>query len=372
MMPNRKGRPEKPEKIILAAGGTGGHILPAVAFGRWIERTHPAVRVSYMSGKRPVELEIYRSVEIEPFVVDAEGSPLGAKRGEKLRRWKDLFRSFHQAKERLRQEPPDLCVAFGGYVSAAAVLSAYLRKIPTAAHEQNALAGKVTLLARALGAGVASGWNKCDPLREGRFIPVGVPVRPLSGMSRPEALRKLGIDHLEGDGPTVAVMTGSLGSGTLAGVIGDLSRKSEFASWNFLIIDPETDSPLKVAANTFHLPRSWDVAPLFNLADILVTRGGASTLAEAGASGIPAVVVPWRRASRDHQMKNALEMAKGGGVEIFDETADGVSDLSAKLMNLRHSHPPSNRDIGKKMYNASIDVCERLWDFCCAFLEGRD
>jgi UDP-N-acetylglucosamine--N-acetylmuramyl-(pentapeptide) pyrophosphoryl-undecaprenol N-acetylglucosamine transferase len=371
-MPNRKEKPEKPFKILLAAGGTGGHILPAVVFGRWIGRNRADTKVSYMSGRRSIELEIYRSLKIEPFIIDVEGSPLGAQRGERLRRWKDLFRSFRQAQKRLRQAPPDLCVAFGGYVSAAAVLSAYARKVPTVAHEQNALAGKVTLLARALGAKVASGWNKCDPLKEGRFVPVGVPVRPLDGMSHERALSKLGLDRLGGDGPTVAVMTGSLGSGKLAEVMSGISGKSEFVSWNFLIIDPDAVRPLRVAPNTFRLPRSWDVAPLFNLADILVTRGGASTLAEAGASGIPAIVAPWRRASCDHQMKNALEMAKGGSVEIFDETADGAAELAAKLINLRHRCPPAERDIGKKMYNASINTCERLWDFCRAFLEGRD
>ena len=361
-----------PRKMLLAAGGTGGHIIPAVVFGRWIERIHPSVRVGYMSGRRPVELEIYRSLKIEPFVMDASGSPFGAKRMESPRRWKDLIRSVWQAGECMKGESPDLCVAFGGYVSAAAVLSAYMRGIPTVAHEQNALAGKVTLLARALGARVASGWDKCDPLRPDRFRPVGVPVRPLDGMSREQALARLGLDSLKNDGPAVAVMTGSLGSGRLSEAISSLSCQREFASWNFLIIDPAAARPLKAAENAVRLPRSWDIAPLFNAADILVTRGGASTLAETLASGMPAVVVPWRQAARDHQMKNALAMAHSGKIEIFDEMSGGVPDLAAKLMNLRHRSQREEKDIGKRMYNASINICERLWDFCCAFLEGRD
>ncbi|MDR0647722.1 MAG: UDP-N-acetylglucosamine--N-acetylmuramyl-(pentapeptide) pyrophosphoryl-undecaprenol N-acetylglucosamine transferase [Synergistaceae bacterium] len=360
-----------PERVLIVAGGTGGHILPATAFGSWIGERYPAVKVSYMSGRRPVELDIYRSLKIEPIAVDASGSPLGAPPGERLTRWKDLMRSFGQAAAFVRRDPPDLCVAFGGYVSAAAVLSSFLGRIPVVAHEQNALAGKVTLWARRLGARVASGWGRCDPLPHSGFTPVGVPVRPLPGMSRETAAGKLLPGLRLGDGPVVAVMTGSLGSGTLTGIIGQLSGLSEFASWNFLVIDPGAEEPQAASRNLIRLPRSWDIAPLFNLADILVTRGGASTLAEAQASGIPVVVVPWRGASGDHQMKNALEMAKAGPAEIFDETT-GVWSLASMLANMSSHCAPDRKDIGKKMYNASTNICARLWSFCCAFLEGRD
>ncbi|MDR1021132.1 MAG: UDP-N-acetylglucosamine--N-acetylmuramyl-(pentapeptide) pyrophosphoryl-undecaprenol N-acetylglucosamine transferase [Synergistaceae bacterium] len=360
-----------PGSVLLAAGGTGGHILPAAVFGGWINERHPAVKVRYLSGRRPVELEIYRSLKIEPLVVDASGSPFGAPRGEGLARCKDMLSSVWQASGYVRRDPPGLCVAFGGYVSAAAVFSSFMLRIPVVAHEQNALAGKVTRLAGMLGARVASGWERCDPLQRGSFAPVGVPVRRLRGMSREAAAGELLSGLRLTDGPVVAVMTGSLGSGNLAGIIGQVSRLSEFSTWNFLVIDPGVEWP-SAALNVTRLPRSWDIAPLINLADILVTRGGASTLAEAQASGIPTVVVPWRRASGDHQMKNALEMAKSGGAEIFDETAGDVFDLAAKLTNLRRRCPPAEKDIGKKMYNASTSTCERLWYFCCAFLEGRD
>jgi UDP-N-acetylglucosamine--N-acetylmuramyl-(pentapeptide) pyrophosphoryl-undecaprenol N-acetylglucosamine transferase len=361
-----------PESVLLSAGGTGGHILPAAAFGRWINERYPDIRVSYMSGSRPVELEIYRSLKIEPLAIDIEGSPLGAPPGKRLLRWRDTFRSFGQAGRYLRRESPGLLIAFGGYVSASAILAAFARRIPIAAHEQNALAGKVTLLARALGAPVATGWSGCDPLEPGSFTPVGIPVRALPGMSRETAAEKLLHGQIEGDGPVVAVMTGSLGSGNLARVIGRIRGMNAFGSWNFLIIDPDAARPERVAGNAIHIPRSWDIAPLFNLADILVTRGGASTLAEADASGIPAIVVPWRGASGDHQMKNAALMVRGGMAEIFDETAEGPDELASKLLNLCRHFPQAPKDIGKRMYNASINICERLWDFCCAFLEGRD
>jgi UDP-N-acetylglucosamine--N-acetylmuramyl-(pentapeptide) pyrophosphoryl-undecaprenol N-acetylglucosamine transferase len=343
-----------------------------VTFGEWIGENHPDVKVGYMSGKRHLELDIYRTLKIEPFVLSIEGSPIGAPRGKKLRRWADLLRSFRQAGEFMSKERPDLCVTFGGYASLAAVLSAYFKKIPTIAHEQNTRAGRVTKVASMVGARVAAGWNVCTPLSPGGFTTVGVPARPLVGMSAEDALRKLGLRDKLSDGPTVVVMAGSLGSGNLGGVIKELSDFGKFVSWNFLMIDPNVDHPAKILSNVIHIPRSWDIAPLFNLADILVTRGGGSTLAEADASGIPTIVAPWRDAAGDHQMQNAFEFACREKVEIWDEKNGTVSDFADKLLNMHRSYPSAREDIGEKMYNVSINICERLWDFCCAFWEGRD
>ncbi|MDR3254789.1 MAG: UDP-N-acetylglucosamine--N-acetylmuramyl-(pentapeptide) pyrophosphoryl-undecaprenol N-acetylglucosamine transferase [Synergistaceae bacterium] len=360
-----------PRRILLVAGGTGGHILPAAAFGDWIIRNHPGVEVYYMSGRRPIELEIYRSLKIEPRLVPLDGSPIGAPAGKKLSRWFSLFSACLEASVIFKRERPELCVLFGGYVSAVALFISLIKRIPMVAHEQNASAGRTTKLARRVGVSVASGWEICAPLPEGSFRRVGVPVRPLEGMDKKTALDRLGLPHLSEGDVTVGVMTGSLGSDRLLEVIGRISGLEEFASWNFLAISGSVDSPRDISRNLFHLPKMWDIAPLFNASDILVTRGGASTLSEVEASGIEAVVVPWRKAASDHQMKNAMAVEKSGKIEIWDEGKD-ESDLALKLRNLCGSSPTARRDIGKKMYNASGNISGRLWNFCCGLQKGRD
>jgi len=360
-----------PGRILLVAGGTGGHILPAAAFGDWIGRNQPDVVVKYMSGRRPLELEIYRAMKIEPRIVSMDGSPLGAPAGKKISRWMDLLRALVEAWAILRDERPELCVLFGGYPSAVALAVAMIRKIPMVAHEQNALAGRATRLARRAGVAVTSGWDVCPPLKAGSYARVGVPVRPFKGMDKKTALEKLGLSRLSHKKRTVGVMTGSLGSGGLAETVKRLAGLEEFAAWNFFMINPETESVSKISPNLFYLPKMWDIAPLFNASDILVTRGGASTLSEVEASGIPAVVVPWSKATSDHQMNNARELAKGGKIEIWDERGD-AGDFAAKLRNLDRSCPPLRGDIGKKMYNASGNISGRLWNVCCHLQEGRD
>jgi UDP-N-acetylglucosamine--N-acetylmuramyl-(pentapeptide) pyrophosphoryl-undecaprenol N-acetylglucosamine transferase len=360
-----------PERVMLAAGGTGGHILPAVAFGKWLFVNHPGVEVCYMSGSRRIELEIYRSLKIEPLALKIEGSPVGAPWGKKLRRWKDLIRSVSQATKIMKEKRPELCVLFGGYSSFAALMAAIAGKIPAIIHEQNADAGRVTRIALFLGISIASGWENCHPLARKNFVRVGVPIRPIRSMEKDEAIEALGLNAELADGPAVAVMTGSLGSEKLTKTMEELSSMDGFASWSFLAIDHEADAPKKISRNFTRLPKMWDIAPLYNIADILITRGGASTLAEVEASGLPSIIVPWRRASGDHQMKNAMELARLGRAGIWDEDSDKLADLAEKLKKLHRSHGATRRDIGKRMYNASENICERLWNHCCGLREGR-
>ena len=86
-----KCRASKIEKILLVAGGTGGHIWPAIAFGSWILENRSGVTIKYLSGKRALESEIYRSCDIEPLKIDMEGSPFSAPKGTRIRRWVDLL-----------------------------------------------------------------------------------------------------------------------------------------------------------------------------------------------------------------------------------------------------------------------------------------
>jgi UDP-N-acetylglucosamine--N-acetylmuramyl-(pentapeptide) pyrophosphoryl-undecaprenol N-acetylglucosamine transferase len=362
----------KPGKVLLVAGGTGGHIIPAAAFGGWVARNHPDVGVRYMSGRRSVELEIYRSLKIEPCVLPMEGSPIGAPGGQRIKRWAGVARAFAVVWKFMRDERPDLCVLFGGYASAAALVISSAGGIRTIAHEQNACAGRVTRLAKKMGAFIASGWENCRPLEAGSFERVGVPVRPMESMSRTEAERTLGLSPDREFDASVAVMTGSLGSGNITETIGAVSRMDGFDSWRFTIVNPSIDAPKRVSPHVTHLPAMWNISPLFNSADLLVTRGGASTLAEVEASGIPAVVIPWRGAAEDHQTANAMELSKSGMIEIWDEDAGKLPDLARILRKLRVSFPLTQGDIGKRMYNASDDICKRLWNFCCELREGRD
>jgi UDP-N-acetylglucosamine--N-acetylmuramyl-(pentapeptide) pyrophosphoryl-undecaprenol N-acetylglucosamine transferase len=357
-------------RVLLAAGGTGGHIFPALSFGDWLRETRENIDVAYMCGSRELERDIYRSMGVEPFVLSASGSPLGAAVGQRIGRCGELLASFAEARSRVRDFSPDMCVTFGGYVSAPALVLARLRKTRVAAHEQNARAGRITRLAAKIGVPVASGWEVCEPLRPKAYTHTGVPVRLFRRIEKRGAWRELGLPGETPEGPTVIVMTGSLGSEGIQAVLRSLCGDERLRGWTFLSVGAKGDEPESLAENLILLPRRWDASPFFSVADIAITRGGASTLSEVMVMDLPCIVIPWREASCDHQMKNAECFASNPKHAIWDEKTELVDDLVKKLSDLRGSFPV-RAGAGKKMYNAAEGACERLWDVLIS-QEGGD
>ena len=361
----------KRSRMLIVAGGTGGHVIPAITFGRWISERHPDVDVGYMSGSRPMELEIYRSSSIEPMTVGMEGSPLGSPKGRRMKRWMDLIRSFRQVGAVMRVFAPDMCVMFGGYISAPALVISKIKGIRCAMHEQNASAGRITRLARVLGVPIATGWEVCSPFKRADFTVVGVPIRGLRITGRDAAWRGLRLPGPAPGGPVVVVMTGSLGSAPIRDMITALAQRSEFREWTFLVNDSRAAEPARSLANMFLMPARWDVAPLYSAADILVLRAGASTLSEVRAMQIPAIVIPWRAAAGDHQMRNAMLMKDVEHLRIWDENSGSMDDLAGQLSELKLFRPASEDQTTEKMYNLADSICERLWNFAAAIMHNQ-
>jgi UDP-N-acetylglucosamine--N-acetylmuramyl-(pentapeptide) pyrophosphoryl-undecaprenol N-acetylglucosamine transferase len=358
--------------MALVAGGTGGHIIPAIAFGDWVRREKPDVGVSYMSGSRKVELEIYRASNIEPFVLDSSGSPLGAPGIVAVRRWAELFSGFLQVNRLFKKLRPDICLLFGGYVSIPALAVGRVRGIRQVLHEQNALAGRATRIAAKLGVPIASGWKECERLKRSAFTCVGVPVRRIRSIAKNEAWHAIGA-RPGSSGPVVSVATGSLGSENMMEITMGLSKLDRFSSWNFFVVDPRASAPSKLGSNIAALPLMWDISPLYSVSDLLVTRGGASTLSEILAIGKPAVIVPWRGARGDHQMKNAISAAESDKIRIWDEKKDSPADLADKIQNLHANYVGKNGDSANLLYNAgdaSETNCRRLWNFVSEYRKG--
>lgn len=358
-------------RILLVAGGTGGHILPAVAFGKWIADNRPDAQIAYISGSRALEAEIYAAEGVMPTAIRLSGSPLGAPRGQRLSRWKEMLCALPQTGKRIAEFSPDLVMLFGGYVGIPALLCCKRRRIRTVAHEQNAFAGRMVRLAARMQVPVASGWRNCRPLPKEKYIHTGTPIRFLRDIDRTRAADELGLTAFLRDGPNVLVTTGSLGSARVQEIVGEVAALEAFSGWNFIVVSGEAATPVKVAANLFHIPKRWDIAPVMAIADLLVVRAGASTLSEAMASDIPTIVIPWAGAAGDHQMLNAGELEEDPRFRIWRESAETIGDLAAKIKDLRISYPVKAGNIGKRMYNVADNICGVLWDMASGHKKGE-
>ena len=323
--------------VLIVAGGTGGHIFPALVFGRWIAE-HRGLSVSYLCGSRPIEAEIYASMGATPHRLSIDGSPLGTRSPVKiLRRIGAMLLAFRETARCLFETRPRAVFLFGGYVSLVPLLLCRLRGIPIVVHEQNALAGRVTRLASWLGASVVTGWEECGGLR-GPHVAVGIPVRWPERIPREEALARLGLPIPDG-ARIVGVATGSLGSSALMaeliGAAGELRARDP--SIELLILG---DASVGDKEGIWPVGRQWDMRPFYSLCDVLVCRAGGSTLAEALSWRIPAVAVPWGGAADGHQERNALSFVAAGGGAMWregegrDALVDAIGDLLGRRASL--------------------------------------
>ena len=313
------------EKFLIASGGTGGHIFPAIVFGKNLEKN--GAEVSWLCGSRKLEQEIYHSSGIQPFSLAIAGSPLGVKSLTKIfARFIDLIKSFFQTAKYIKNFKPDAIYLFGGYISFAPLIIAIIKKIPVTLHEQNAVAGKVTRIASKLGVKIITGWPVCEGIKN--FTYVGIPVRDPVKIPKHEALKILDLNIPE-NSKIIGVAGGSLGSGPLSEILikaAEICKNFEFV---FLSAHEKKDT-----GNVHFLLAQWDMNPFYSICDALVCRAGGSTLSEVLKWKIPAVTIPWPGAMDNHQEKNALEFIKlASNAYIFNEndSPEKLAEILAKI-----------------------------------------
>lgn len=302
-------------RILLAAGGTGGHIIPAIAFGQYLQERGESV--TWLCGSRPLESEIFKAHHAVPRRLSLEGSPLGVSGLRSVKRWWSLVSSFFESRRILKEEKIERCALFGGYLSMPVLLAARSLGIPVIMHEQNTVAGKVTRFAARLGVPVATAWERCEGLGGKRRVYTGMPLRKIKLSDRKEAQRQLLGISLEKNAKLMVILGGSLGSRGMKKTLQAAQDMIELSGYRVLcmgIITEERPFP-----EAFTHDACWDMGPVYSAADLIVCRAGAATLAELEALGIPSVIVPWPGAADQHQLNNAAWFSELTGAPVFLE-----------------------------------------------------
>lgn len=358
-------------RILFVAGGTGGHIIPAVSLGQWISEKEQGADIRFICGNRDVEKDIYSSLGIEPIVLQIEGSPFGKRDlASFLRRSRDMVPAFVRVCSFFKKWKPDLCVLFGGYISFVPMMISQMFKVPVIFHEQNSFAGKITRHGSKKGKPVISGWKECHPLEKGKFRHLGIPVRKLKRLQDHEAWNILHIGSPYPEGPIIVVIGGSLGSQDLFGHIRYLAERDNFSSWTFLVLAEEDDSLYPLPGNVRFIGKRWDMAPIYTLAHGAITRAGASTLAELGVYDVPSVIVPWMGSSESHQLLNAEAFLNDFEGEIWIEGINSLDSLEEKLRNLM-LRKGSSIDTYELIDQRQDLICRGIWEEMLVYV-GRE
>ncbi|MDB5681909.1 MAG: UDP-N-acetylglucosamine--N-acetylmuramyl-(pentapeptide) pyrophosphoryl-undecaprenol, partial [Sphingomonas bacterium] len=324
-------------QFVLAAGGTGGHMVPAAALAEELKRR--GHRVDLVSDERGVRFPgLFEGVETHVLPAGRmQGGPVGWYRAGRA-----MWAGRAQAIELYEKLKPAAVIGFGGYPALPALLAAFNHKIPTAVHEQNAVLGRVNRLVAGRVDAIATSYGKVERLAEkhrGKVTLTGNPVR-----DEVLALRDKPYPMLEEDSIfRVLVTGGSQGASILSSVVPDglamlpvNFRRRLQVTHQARVEDIDRArakyAELSIAADlATYLP---DLPEHLAWAHLVIARAGASTIAELTAAGRPAILVPLPTATDDHQTDNAREVAEAGGARVIAQKQFTPVELAKQMQKL--------------------------------------
>jgi UDP-N-acetylglucosamine--N-acetylmuramyl-(pentapeptide) pyrophosphoryl-undecaprenol N-acetylglucosamine transferase len=306
--------------FVLAAGGTGGHMVPAHALAAELKkRGHGVLLITDSRGARFPGLFQNVPVHILP-AGRLMRSPLGLLRGVK-----SLLAGRREARNLYKQHRPDAVIGFGGYPAVPAVLAATTLKIPTVLHEQNAVLGRANRFLAGEAVAIATAYSQVERLKSGhrkKTVLVGNPVR--------EAIARLGVAPFppfdEYAPLRILVTGGSQGATVLSKVVpeglGLLPSSLRLRLQVMQQCRPDDIDGVRKRYAELGIPAELmtyieDMPSMLADAHLFIGRAGASTVAELTAAGRPAILVPYPSATDDHQTANAREITEAGGARTI-------------------------------------------------------
>jgi len=320
-------------RLLLAGGGTGGHLFPAVALAQLLLKQDSGAKVLFVGTERGLEQRLLPKLELPLETVDMVGVVGRGWRG-RFELLPKLLKSLGQARKIVKSFRPDMVVGVGGYASVPVLLAARLAGIPYVIHEQNALPG---LSNRLLGKGARRIFLSFPDSGQGfspdRVMVTGNPLR--------QGLEQVG-EKLPEPG-TLLIFGGSRGARAINQAV--MAMLPLFKEWpeRPAILHQTGEEDLAEVRRAYReagldedqvVPFIDDMAAAYNSASLVVCRAGATTLAELAVTGRPAVLIPFPFAAADHQTANARAVEKAGAAEVLVQSDLTPESLAMKIQIL--------------------------------------
>jgi UDP-N-acetylglucosamine--N-acetylmuramyl-(pentapeptide) pyrophosphoryl-undecaprenol N-acetylglucosamine transferase len=321
-------------KVMIAAGGTGGHIYPALALAEILKRNEPDTEIVFFGSDNRMEAKVIPDAGYRFYGITMSGMNGGL--GAKFNSFVSLVKAQKECRKILLQEKPSICVGFGNYISVPLIKAAHSLHIPTMIHEQNSFAGKANrFLAKDVDAIVGCYASNLEQFPAEKTRLCGNPEATLAADTEwnAEELTKIG---LQADVPFVLFMMGSLGSSSVSKVI-DQALPLLKDSYQVVVAAGKSND------YTFTYPENDRVKivefvngkMMLKGCALAVLRAGATTMAEIGAIGTPSILIPSPYVPNNHQYHNAMELVNAQAAEMIEEkdlTAETLADKVNALM----------------------------------------
>lgn len=332
------------ERVLVAGGGTGGHLFPGLSVVEELRRRSQSLRAVFVGTERGIEARVLPSLGEQLEVVDVK--PLmGRSPAQLARSVLRLPLSGAQAASVVRKHRPQLVLGLGGYAAGPVLAAAAAMRVPTALLEQNAHVGLTNrLLSKFVGRAYLTYEETLPVFGPGRGRVLGNPVR----RAFVEAAQLATHDPAgaEARAHRVLVLGGSQGARRLNELVPAALAEAGLPALGVDVlhqaghdaVDAVVDRYADVGVQAKVVPFIDDMAKAYASASIIIGRAGATTLAELCAIGRPAILVPYPYAAEDHQAKNAEALARAGAAIAIRENLLEVSGLAAHVRRLLTDH----------------------------------
>ena len=327
-------------RVIIAGGGTGGHLYPGIAVARELLMRRPDARISFAGTSRGIEARV---VPGEGFTLDLirSGGLKGKATGDRARGAALLPLGMLDAWRLVSAIRPHLVIGVGGFSSGPVVLAAALRGVPTMVLEQNAVPGLTNRLLAPFVRAAAVSFDQTQAFFGSKAFVSGNPVRPeflASAEPHPESGGR--DDTSESSTTGVLVFGGSQGAHAINVAMVEAASELAAGRPHLRLTHQTGERDVEMVRDAYRRagleaevePFLFDMGRRIRQADLIVCRAGATTLAEITAVGKAAILVPLPTATDDHQRKNAEALAATGAADVLPQTEATGAALARRIL----------------------------------------
>jgi len=353
-------------RFIVSGGGTGGHIFPAISIANALKNKFPDAEILFVGAEGRMEME-----RVPAAGYPIEGLPVsGFDRKNLLRNFKvlyNLLRSIIKARKIIKKFKPEVAIGVGGYASAPTLRAASAFSVPTLIQEQNSYAGVTNKLLSKKAAKICVAYDNMERFfPAGKIVKTGNPVRQdlLKTQAKDkEAYRFFGFEPTK---KTLLIIGGSLGARTVnqsvMAYIEALTKENIQIIWQtgkYYYAEASQKAEAYKSDNLLVTDFVSRMDYAYSIADLVISRAGASSISELCLLAKPVILVPSPNVAEDHQTQNALALVKNEAA-VMVKDADAVNTLIPKALELIKNDPVLEKLSGNILKMAENDSAERI------------
>ncbi|HEX3030175.1 MAG TPA: undecaprenyldiphospho-muramoylpentapeptide beta-N-acetylglucosaminyltransferase [Clostridia bacterium] len=365
-------------RVLIAGGGTAGHINPGIAIAKYIQQKNNDAEILFVGTKRGLETSLVprEGFKIELIKVKGFRRKLSLDTFVSI---KEMFQGIIEARRLIKSFKPDVVIGTGGYVCGPVVFNASMMKIPTVIHEQNALPGVTNRILSRFADAVAISFQESKKFFKSakNLVYTGNPIRSeMLETDKASARAKLGKSKSDS---IVVIFGGSRGAERLNDAVVEMlldDYKEEDCDIIYATGESLFEGISKELASIQHqhlevVPYIYNMADVMASADLVVSRAGAITISELTALGVPAIMIPSPYVTANHQEHNASALEEqGAAVVILEKNLNGRI-LYMQIMDLLRNREQLSKMARNSKKMGIVNATEKIYTIINDVIEAK-